>query len=353
MFNFTHSYIMSEKSTLSVVHHRTQSDGSNGTTRSPEPVEPSHGRFEEKLEIISHFAWKIISFNSLPEWLRDNEFIRGSYRPPMFSVRGCFKSMFRLHNETWNIWTHFLGFLFFLVLFAGVYTFGDYITGFFEDVTIHELPWNEQMMLSLFFSGAIVCLLCSTLFHVLHNHSCKVHHFFNKLDYSGIAFLITGSSVPAYYYGFYCTKTAQLTHISILVALGFGCLAISMWSKFSTPKYRVFRFLVFVLFGLYGVVPFFHIYLRDGYLLAADAYAPWGIITMALLYIGGGLLYAFRIPERFWPGMFDVWASSHQLFHILVVTAALVHYNSLLKMIKYRLAVGSCLESLPLELLTM
>lgn len=352
---------MSKSSPSAVVHHRTLSDARSSETllasssSSPRLVKPStsHGLLEEKLEAITNYAWKIIPFSALPEWLRDNDFIHGSYRPPMFSVRGCFKSMFRLHNETWNIWTHFLGFVFFVVLVAGVYTFGDYITGMFEDVSIYELPWGEQMMLCLFFVGAILCLLCSTLFHVLHNHSRKVSIVFSRLDYSGISFLITGSSIPAYYYGFYCTKVAQCVHISVVTILCVICLTICMWNKFSTPKYRVFRFVLFVVFGMYGAVPFVHIYLRDGYILASAAYAPMGILTMAILYIGGGALYAFRVPERFWPGTFDIWASSHQLFHVCVVTAALIHYDTLLKMIKYRLAVGSCMDILPLELLAM
>lgn len=261
--------------------------------------------------------------------------------------------MFRLHNETWNIWTHFVGFIFFAVLVMGMYTFGDHITGLFEDVEITALPWSEQLMLSLFFGGAIICMLCSTLFHILHNHSRRVSALFVRLDYSGIAFLITGSSIPAYYYGFYCTWIPQYIHISVLIVLCVGCLALSMWSKFNTPKYRVLRFVVFVLFGLYGVVPFVQIYLREGYERASHAYAMWGIVIMAALYIGGGALYAFRIPERFWPGQFDVWASSHQLFHVCVVTAALVHYNALLKMVKYRLDVGTCMEAMPLEMLGM
>ena len=341
------------KGSLSVVHHRALSGGSSeNPPLSPKVVQPLNSCrvIEEKL---THLAWKIIPFNALPDWLRDNDYIVGSYRPPMFSFRGCFKSMFRLHNETWNIWTHFLGFLFFAVLVTGVYTFGDYITGLFEDVQIYELPWNEQVMLLLFFNGAIICLLCSTLFHVLSNHSQKVSFLFSRLDYSGISFLITGSSIPAYYYGFYCTKMAQFAHISILVILCTICITISMWNKFSQPKYRVFRFVLFVLFGLYGVIPFSHIYLRDGYKLASDAYALWGIIIMALLYIAGGALYALRIPERFWPGSFDIWANSHQLFHVMVVTAALVHYNSLLKMIKYRLDVGSSCMDLPFEILAV
>jgi adiponectin receptor len=306
-----------------------------------------------KLEKIAHWAWNSISFESLPKWLQDNEFLKSSHRPPMNSFIGCFKSMFRMHTETWNIWTHLIGFSFFLVLVGGIYIFGDYITYWFEDVQIRNLPWDEQFMLMFFFAGAMACLLCSTLFHMFANHSEGVFHLFIRLDYSGIAFLITGSSVPAYYYGFYCTTISGFTHISILLVLCAMSVMVSMRRKFSTPKYRPLRFAVFVLFGLYGVVPALHILLREGYTQACTAYAPWSLGAMGAVYIIGAVLYVLRIPERFSPGRFDIWASSHQLFHICVIMAALVHYDTLLSMIKYRLDVGGCINSLPMDMLAV
>ena len=301
-------------------------------------------KIEMKIEEIAHRVWKTISFDSLPHWLKDNEFLRHHHRPPMNSFRGCLKSIFRLHTETWNIWTHLLGFVFFVILCMGVYVFGDYITWLFEDVTIHNLPWVEQVMLSFFFIGAMACLSCSFMYHMFSNHSHQIHEVFHRLDYSGIAFLITGSSIPAYYYGFYCTTLAKYTHISILIALCIVCVSISLWSKFATPKYRPLRFAVFVIFGLYGVVPSIHILLRDGPEKVQTAFAPWGLLLMAVMYIFGAGLYVLRIPERFFPGRFDVWGSSHQWFHVFVVTAALVHYDTLLNMVKYRLSAASVTE---------
>lgn len=308
---------------------------------------------ETKIERIVHWAWNSVSFDTLPHWLQDNEFLRNSHRPPMYSFRGCLKSLFRMHTETWNIWTHLLGFVFFLVLCTGVYIFGDYITWLFEDVAIHSLPWMEQLVLFMFFLGAMACLCCSFTFHLFSNHSHQMHYLFSRLDYSGIAFLITGSNIPAYYYGFYCTSVAQYIHIATVVMLGAACVCVSLWKKFCTPKYRPLRFAVFVLFGLYGVVPAAHILLRDGYLKASTAFALWGMILMGSLYIFGAGLYVLRIPERFSPGRFDIWASSHQLFHILVVGGALVHYDSLLTMVKYRLSAGGCLADLPIELVAV
>lgn len=47
-------------------------------------------------------------FADLPDYLRDNEYITRYYRAD-YSVRESLASLFRLHNETGNIWTHLTG----------------------------------------------------------------------------------------------------------------------------------------------------------------------------------------------------------------------------------------------------
>lgn len=42
-----------------------------------------------------------------------------------------------------------------------------------------------------------------------------------------------------------------------------------------------------------------------------------------------------RIPEKLAPGRFDIWGSSHQIFHVLVVMAAGAHLIGLLKAFDY------------------
>lgn len=46
---------------------------------------------------------------------------------------------------------------------------------------------------------------------------------------------------------------------------------------------------------------------------------------MALLYTVGGGFYVSRIPQKWKPGAFDIAGHSHQVFHVFVVPAALVH----------------------------
>ncbi len=53
-------------------------------------------------------ALKLAAFHSLPDSLRDNEYITKYYRVN-YSGKQTIRSLFGLHNETGNIWTHFLG----------------------------------------------------------------------------------------------------------------------------------------------------------------------------------------------------------------------------------------------------
>ena len=318
-------------------------------TRLGKKVGNLEAKIEEKVEKIAHWAWKSLPFDRLPLWLQDNKYLTHEHRPPMNSFRGCFKSMFRMHTETWNIWTHFIGFIFFVALCLGIYVYGDYITFLFEDVEVYQLPATEQAMLFVFFIGAMICLSCSTMFHLFQNHSYGVYRLFSCLDYSGIAILITGSSIPAYYYGFYCQLSAQYTHIIILGLLCVACVVISLWKKFSTPNYRPLRFATFLLFGLYGFVPGIQVAIREGFHKQHVVQAMIGLLIMGGIYVIGAVIYVVRFPERFFPGRFNTWASSHQLFHICVVCAALVHYDTLLNMIKYRMSTDSCaLEQMPI-----
>ncbi len=60
-------------------------------------------------------GWKAMPHHMLPNWLRDNEYLLKGHRPPLPSSKECFKSIFRIHTETGNIWTHLIGNLFFLM----------------------------------------------------------------------------------------------------------------------------------------------------------------------------------------------------------------------------------------------
>ena len=153
----------------------------------------------------------LLLWDELPEWRRDNAFIRGGYRATSNSYRRSLASVAYLHNESVNIWSHLLG----AVGFGGIGGAGLFL----GSSSVVVLPrygsasGSDVLVFSCFFAGALLCLGMSATFHALCNHSPAVATWANKLDYSGIVFLIVGSYVPALYYGFFCLPRMMTVYL--------------------------------------------------------------------------------------------------------------------------------------------
>ncbi|ESN98659.1 hypothetical protein HELRODRAFT_66738 [Helobdella robusta] len=288
-------------------------------------------RTEDWLRHTWEAGKEVIHHSHLPKWLRDNDYLVKGHRPPLYSFWACFKSMFRIHTETGNIWTHLIGCIFFIVL-----------TFYFLTRPSVEVMWEKKLVFSAFFAGAILCMCFSWLFHCLCCHSEHVGRLFSKLDYCGIALLIIGSFVPWLYYCFYCHNSPKVVYLVCILVLGIASIVVSMWDKFGQPQYRVLRAGVFVALGLSGVVPAAHYIMWEGLYHAWNTAAMGYLFLMAFLYIFGAFLYAARIPECIWPGKFDIWFQSHQIFHVFVVAAAFVHYLGISEVAHNQSKMGVC-----------
>ena len=63
---------------------------------------------------------------------------------------------------------------------------------------------------------------------------------------------------------------------------------------------------------------------------------------MLIFVQGGAAIYALQVPERWKPGAFDLAFHSHQLFHVAVVVAALLHSKAIDILLEWRDAAGGC-----------
>ena len=62
----------------------------------------------------------------------------------------------------------------------------------------------------------------------------------------------------------------------------------------------------------------------------------WGwFVLEGVVYSTGTVIYAARAPERWAPGRFDMYGSSHQIFHVLVLGGALAHLVGVLTGFEY------------------
>lgn len=159
----------------------------------------------------------LVHWDNLPHWQQDNHYIHTSYRQASYSYARSAQSMLHWHNESVNIWTHFLPGI--LCIPFGIFLYNSLRLRY-------ELASSADIYaMACFFIGAGSGMSMSGIYHTLSNHSPNIAKFWNQLDYVGIALMIWGSFVPSVYYGFWCDAAAKMTYwvmVSILLVIIFN-----------------------------------------------------------------------------------------------------------------------------------
>jgi hypothetical protein len=106
-----------------------------------------------------------------------------------------------------------------------------------------------------FLGGAMFCLLASSTCHLLNCHSERVSYIMLRLDYAGIAALISTSFFPPVYYSFMCNPFFCNLYLGFITLLGIATVLVSLLPIFQTPKFRVIRASLFFGMGFSGIAP--------------------------------------------------------------------------------------------------
>lgn len=386
------------------------------------------------------------TFNEAPEFLRDNNYIKKGYRINCNSLKKAAQSFFILHNESVNVWSHFIGAVTGLVLIAytaifitsyktqimgivdinrhyevisneikdftqtilntlpdfdearknyidsfvlhltnttsnlfdltknkiqsgcteyidtitssikkmknsfennstsSILQFLDSISYKWNDITselyniieMHQLslepeevnhPKVKRWPLFIMLSSAIICLGFSASFHLLCSISKSVHKVFSSLDYAGISLLIAGSCYPPYYYFFHCEVFLMMAYLSFISVFALGVFFFSLTPGFHLPKNRTLRGSLFLSLGISAGLPIIHLILFSSSIsgfTSSPRLIFWYLGGAA--YVIGALMYINRLPEKYFPGKFDFFGSSHQIFHFLILCGVIMHY---------------------------
>ncbi|KAH7689735.1 AdipoR/hemolysin-III-related protein [Dioscorea alata] len=73
------------------------------------------GKQGKSRRLWNKVKYQLVEYHSLPSYLKDNEYILRHYRSE-WPLKQIFLSIFSIHNETLNVWTHLVGFFLFLAL---------------------------------------------------------------------------------------------------------------------------------------------------------------------------------------------------------------------------------------------
>ncbi|KAF2467373.1 HlyIII-domain-containing protein [Lindgomyces ingoldianus] len=284
----------------------------------------------------SNSKWPQIGhWDSVPLWLRDNEFIRTGHPLPTFSLQKSFRLWFCIHNEFVNIHSHAFGSS--LALAAGAVLLAKSYTPDLPPSA--SLPSSaglgDRLAFAAFFGASALCFGFSAIFHTLRSHSYNVHHFWGRMDIIGINILVLGGGVSANYYALHCHTTLQ--RIYWITILGSCVLASStlVVGKHRSPKWRTLRGGVFALLGLSAMLPIIHGIGRLGWVNAKQHIGAQWYLLEAISLLTGVTLFVTRLPEKLRPGSFDIWGNSHQLFHFCAVGAMVFHFFALRKGFEY------------------
>ncbi|KAK9423699.1 hypothetical protein SUNI508_13948 [Seiridium unicorne] len=150
----------------------------------------------------------LITFDELPEWHQDNEYIRHGYRPISGSARVSFGSWTYLHNEFMNIWTHLIPLVVFLL---GEWYIVQYLTSRYLGVT-----GTDIFIFTFYLFTVSTCLALSVMYHTLMNHSHEVEKLWLRMDLLGIMVLLLGLFVSAIYMIFWCEPTERIIYWSMI-----------------------------------------------------------------------------------------------------------------------------------------
>ncbi|CAH0368325.1 unnamed protein product [Pelagomonas calceolata] len=246
---------------------------------------------------------KVVRAQDVPDGYETMPFVQSGYRVGYDSC-GCITSIFEVHNETINIWTHWLGALWFAYLIR---------------VDSSTSTWDASTIL-------IFRLICLNLFassagyHTFGAISPRAMRLWLRADKLGISLMIAGSYIPGIWLGFRCRPRARLVWMAqalILLIVG-AMLALECFPKRHSAK----AFASLVAIGLLPTADF----AMHGTAEEIRQFVP-KLMLMFFFYGLGFFFFSTKWPESRWPGKFCIVGASHQLWHLCVLAAALAWHS--------------------------
>eukprot|EP00475_Leptophrys_vorax_P041106 TRINITY_DN7728_c0_g1_i1.p1 TRINITY_DN7728_c0_g1~~TRINITY_DN7728_c0_g1_i1.p1 ORF type:complete len:882 (-),score=185.21 TRINITY_DN7728_c0_g1_i1:65-2464(-) len=252
------------------------------------------------------------SAEELPTYFQHYPYILHFYRA-RFTVQMCIQSLFKLHNETLNVWTEFLPFFIFTYMVTHVMVADEV----FQNASLHD-----QLVISAALIGALIVRpLASGLAHLLFCQDRKTYAFWWSVDYVSICLTILLVSFVSGRFCFYCFPERQVFYY--VSALGLFCSTIVSVLFVASGGIRAGSFLLFIMFA--NVVPlvyqlgFFLSKVTPEYNRGPTEYITYWVVCLLILLLGM-VVKSAMIPEIFSKnkGSFDIFGYSHQWWHICI-----------------------------------
>lgn len=227
---------------------------------------------------------------------RRKAFILDGYAPAASSMSCCIRALFYLHNETGNILTHLVSLLLFTWL----------TMQHFADEANWETPLDVAAF-AVYLGATIVCFSTSTAYHLMSSCGPGWQLVALRLDETGAIVVAASPHVVLLMYGYPCHPSTWLAYTTAVGATAVAGL-LWVWTRpYGRLRTEVKLALGAAMFaaGWLNAVHLGTLYDVPG--MRAD-YALCNVL--ALVAVG---VYVLKVPERWWPGRFDIWVRMRAL----------------------------------------
>lgn len=276
----------------------------------------------------------------MPQGLRE-PFIKTGYRRAYSTPWQCFKSLFYINNESFNVWSHILTTCYFLVRYG--------LAAITQSDSISD-PFNLPLFASAF--GTLILYSTSSVAHLFNSMSERGYKICFFFDYAAVSLYTFTSSQAMFFYVrpmntqwtifewpslFLCLAAL----LSFLVTYG-CCKTDAAVSKFSTLL-RALPVLVawkFSTLSFTAGVTLCSCHATDTMCRAfsgcSDGLSVSYYFRHAFCTFLAGFMYSSRLPERLIPGRFDLIGNSHHFLHVCVALATEYAFKIIELDISYR-----------------
>ncbi|XP_033836739.1 membrane progestin receptor delta isoform X1 [Periophthalmus magnuspinnatus] len=255
----------------------------------------------------------LFNIHQVPKVVQEDSIMSG-YRDPYSTALDCVLSSFQIHNETINIWTHFLPTWYFVWRLAVLCSCLDFGSD----------PYCWPLLVYML----LICVypFTSSCAHTFSAMSTETYHICFFFDYGALSLYSLGCAIS---YGHYvmpeCWVNSGLQRWFVPVALlnSLFCTSLSCYSRFvelwDPQRSKVLRTAAFVVPFIFDTMPlFYRIVLCCGggctHTQALSSHCYHLVFAFLTCF-----LFTSHLPERLAPGRFDYFGHSHQLFHVSAV----------------------------------
>lgn len=255
---------------------------------------------------------KLLDSSQIPSEFRDPGITTGYrklHQPWVYYARSCFA----IHNETVNIWTHFIPCLCFF-----------YLT-YYHSEFCNTNDGNVHLPILLYKLGCMLTTGASTAAHIFGGKSVYFHRLLFQLDYAAICFYaFANGMMQMSYFSDSNTYNNNFGHVFALnFILAFFDLTVICFLKLNLTNTRqqflrkILSSSVWLWHCLVIMFPVITRYIHcwNGNESYCSFIASYNIYNIFIIL--NGLIYSSQLPEKIFPGVFDIFGASHQVFHVL------------------------------------